>query len=60
MMAAAGFGAREINSPPTTEGKRGSLSGPAGSIREKTLLLRAALDRATSGGRRMLHLGSNA
>jgi len=26
----------------------------------KTLLLRAALDRATSGGRRMLHLGSNA
>jgi hypothetical protein len=53
MVAVNGFGAREIRSPPRREGKRGSLSGPAGSILEK--YARGALDLATSGGRRMLH-----
>jgi hypothetical protein len=54
MLAVNGFGAREIGSPPRREGKRGSLSGPAGSILEK--YARGAPDLATSGGRRMLHL----
>ncbi|HTV33096.1 MAG TPA: hypothetical protein VME69_08330 [Methylocella sp.] len=51
----AGFDAREFLSPPTAEGKRGSLDGPTGTIHKNTLVL-AALDRAASGGRRMLHL----
>src|SRR5580693_6715869 len=46
-----------MGSPHEERGKRGSLSGPHGSILRKTLA-RAASDRATSGGRRMFHLGN--